>query len=148
MKRVLLGALLVITTCTASAFSNHTVPDWDRPLKEKRFSPSVYALDVVRLSATGPLRITFFLSEDTDSRNWEAVIGVRTYTRIGFNTWQWVTALYHVPCDPNNHVGGGDFNVPSYNQYDYIPGSDPWPGTGYYYLKEDQYWVATEPYPL
>lgn len=143
MKRFLIGVLLTLTTCIS--FANSRIADWDKPLHSvKIIDPYVGGLSVFRDGTTGPLIITFYALNDDGQHQWKATVSVRTYTRTGFNRWEWVYMLYDVITESMYPSGTGYLSVaiPSYNQYVWdssvIPGSG-----GLWHLADDQYSVVS-----
>lgn len=143
MKRFLIGVLLTLTTCIS--FANSRVADWDKPLHPRRFTdPTIDGIDVVKLYTNGNLAISFYAEgDDGTHNNWKATFSVRTYTRVGWNHFEWVYMIYDVPVYSQypSGLGYGEYVIPGYNQYVWEQGGNPGP-SGNYLVDASQYSVV------
>lgn len=123
MKKYIFCSLIALITC--SAFSNSTIPDWDKPLV-KRTDPYVDAIQVYKRVSDGRLVVFFYVPNYTDNQYWKAKVDVKY--RLG--AWLLI-ATYEIIVPPYTNYGYGDFPILSGSTYIWAPGQAPAPSGNY-----------------
>jgi hypothetical protein len=108
-------------------FVTNKVADWDKPLLKNHFTnPIINTIHVTIdwngcCGFQGYMLIGLNFSDWTDSHTWRAIIGVRTWKRIGLS-WGWTIVQYTIDVPPNELNYQQLFPIAGSNQYVYSCG--------------------------